>query len=93
MCCWLDIKRSWKGIKKFGIKFKTSKIDFMILSVDNYDRYELEFIVEKGVVYLKADDNTVYNFKAYKIGGALLSAGYISGYDVNSIFRLRIYNN
>ena len=60
---------------------------------DNYDRYELEFIVEKGVVYLKADDNTVYNFKAYKIGGALPSAGYISGYDVNSIFRLRIYNN
>ena len=60
---------------------------------DNYDRYELEFIVERGVVYLKADDNTVYNFKAYKIGGALPSAGYISGYDVNSIFRLRIYNN
>ncbi len=60
---------------------------------DNYDRYELEFIVEKGVVYLKADDNIVYNFKAYKIGGALPSAGYISGYDVNSIFRLRIYNN
>ena len=60
---------------------------------DNYDRYELEFIVEKGVVYLKADDNTVYNFKAYKIGGVLPSAGYISGYDVNSVFRLRIYNN
>ena len=60
---------------------------------DNYDRYELEFIVEKGVVYLKADDNTVYNFKAYKIGGVLPSAGYISGYDVDSIFRLRIYNN
>ena len=60
---------------------------------DNYDRYELEFIVEKGVVYLKADDNTVYNFKAYKIGGVLPSAGYISGYDVDSVFRLRIYNN
>jgi len=60
---------------------------------DNYDRYELEFIVENGVVYLKADDNIVYNFKAYKIGGALPSAGYISGYDVDSVFRLRIYNN
>jgi hypothetical protein len=60
---------------------------------DNYDRYELEFIIENDIVYLKADDNTVYNFKAYKIGGALPSAGYISGYDVNSIFRLRIYND
>lgn len=66
---------------------------FYAIDGDNYDRYELEFIVEKGIVYLKADDNTVYNFKAYKIGGALPSAGYISGYDVDSIFRLRIYNN
>jgi len=63
------------------------------IGVDNYDRYELEFIVENDVVYLKADDNIVYNFKAYKIGGALPSAGYISGYDVDSVFRLRIYNN
>ena len=66
---------------------------FYAIDGDNYDRYELEFIVEKGIVYLKADDNTVYNFKAYKIGGALPSAGYISGYDVDSVFRLRIYNN
>ena len=59
---------------------------------DNYDRYDIEVIIEKDTVYLKADDGTIYKFKAYKIGGVLPSVGYISGYDVNSIFRLMIYN-